>query len=76
LFRGDKSRSQRGLGLGLSLVKAIVEAHKGRVEVSSTVGEGSEFRIYLPMEQMVATSSLGVIEEKQNIPTGVTSVMG
>jgi len=48
LYRGDKSRSQRGLGLGLSLVKAFVEAHRGRVEVASKVGEGSEFTVYLP----------------------------
>jgi signal transduction histidine kinase len=57
LFRGDKSRSQRGLGLGLSLVKAIVEAHKGRVEVSSKPGEGSEFRVYLPIENSVAETA-------------------
>jgi signal transduction histidine kinase len=37
LYRGDKSRSQRGLGLGLSLVKAVVEAHGGKVAVSSEV---------------------------------------
>jgi len=48
LYRGDKSRSQRGLGLGLSLVKAVVEAHGGRVLVSSVVGKGSEFTVSLP----------------------------
>ncbi|MDA8090071.1 MAG: HAMP domain-containing sensor histidine kinase [Nitrospiraceae bacterium] len=48
LYRGDKSRSQRGLGLGLSLVKAIIQAHKGHVEVSSVSGEGSVFTVYIP----------------------------
>jgi len=48
LYRGDKSRSQRGLGLGLSLVKAVVEAHRGRVSVSSEPGSGSEFTVVLP----------------------------
>ena len=47
LYRGDKSRSQRGLGLGLSLVKAVVEAHRGQVFVTSKVGEGSEFVVTL-----------------------------
>lgn len=48
LYRGDKSRSQRGLGLGLSLVKAIVRAHGGHVKVSSKPGAGSVFTVYLP----------------------------
>jgi len=48
LYRGDKSRSQRGLGLGLSLVKAVVEAHSGKVTVSSQVNQGSEFSVTLP----------------------------
>jgi signal transduction histidine kinase len=48
LYRGDKSRSEHGLGLGLSLVKAIVQAHKGHVDVSSISGVGSSFYIYLP----------------------------
>lgn len=50
LFRGDKSRSQRGLGLGLSLVKAIVEAHGGKVEVISKPNIGSTFKIYIPSD--------------------------
>jgi signal transduction histidine kinase len=50
LHRGNKSRSQRGLGLGLSLVKAIVQAHRGEVEVSSQLGRGSIFAVYLPHE--------------------------
>jgi len=49
LFRGDKSRSQRGLGLGLSLVKAFVEAHKGSVQASSQAGSGSVFTVLLPL---------------------------
>jgi signal transduction histidine kinase len=47
LYRGDKSRAEHGLGLGLSLVKAIVEAHGGRVEVTSTPHQGSDFRVVL-----------------------------
>ena len=50
LYRGDKSRSQRGLGLGLSLVRAIVQAHGGRAEVKSQPGEGTEFTITIPAE--------------------------
>jgi signal transduction histidine kinase len=49
LYRGDKSRGQRGLGLGLSLVKAVVEAHGGKVTVQSAEGAGSEFSVSLPV---------------------------
>jgi signal transduction histidine kinase len=48
LYRGDKSRSQRGLGLGLSVVRAVVQAHHGTVTVQSKPGEGAEFAITLP----------------------------
>jgi signal transduction histidine kinase len=48
LYRGDKSRSQHGLGLGLSLVKAVVEAHHGRVTVASQEAGGAEFTVHLP----------------------------
>lgn len=50
LFRSDAAKSQKGLGLGLSFVKAICEAHKGRVYADSSPGRGAVFTIALPPE--------------------------
>lgn len=49
LYRADRSRSTRGLGLGLSLVKAIVEAHGGSVSATSAPGAGASFEVRLPI---------------------------
>jgi signal transduction histidine kinase len=49
LFRGDRSRSKPGLGLGLTLVRATVKNHKGTVEVSSTLNQGTTFTVNLPL---------------------------
>jgi heavy metal sensor kinase len=46
---GSRSRDQGGAGLGLSIVKSICDAHGARVEVSSTPGQGSLFRIRQPL---------------------------
>jgi len=51
LYRGDKSRHEKGLGLGLSLVKAVVQAHRGQVSVDSRPDQGSVFTITLPARQ-------------------------
>lgn len=45
LYRGTQLGNQRGLGLGLSLARAIIEAHNGTIEVSSVVGNGSTFKV-------------------------------
>lgn len=52
LYRGDKSRSTQGMGLGLSLVKAIAEAHHGRIALSSsdTPPSGCCFTLTLPLQ--------------------------
>ena len=50
-YRVDKARSRDmgGTGLGLAIVKHIAQIHGGRVSVESTVGQGSTFRIHLPL---------------------------
>jgi signal transduction histidine kinase len=50
LYRGDQSRSQRGLGLGLSVVKAIAEAHGGHVAVMNHAAGGAVFSVELPFK--------------------------
>ncbi|MFW2368822.1 MAG: sensor histidine kinase, partial [Desulforhopalus sp.] len=49
LYRGDRSRSQQGLGLGLNYVQAVVAAHGGSVSVSSRLHRGSRFEVRLPL---------------------------
>ena len=47
-YQGDYSRATGGNGLGLAMVKRIIDLCFGRIEVDSQKGEGTDFRIYLP----------------------------
>jgi two-component system phosphate regulon sensor histidine kinase PhoR len=46
--KNPKTRQVIGTGLGLSLVKGLVEAHRGAVEVESRLGAGTTFRVKIP----------------------------
>ncbi len=48
LYRGDASRSQRGLGLGLTMVRAVAEAHGGSASVDDAPGGGARFLLRFP----------------------------
>lgn len=52
-YRASKGlvHDTKGTGLGLSLVKHIIEAHKGRIEIESQPGEGSLFRLLIPLNK-------------------------
>ncbi len=49
-YQGNASHSSEGSGLGLPLVKRIIEIHKGTITVKSEIGEGSTLRIEIPKE--------------------------
>lgn len=57
-FRGASASDKGGHGLGLFLVKHIMDAHEGCVEFDSVVGQGSRFRLVFPIRARAADSSV------------------
>ena len=49
LFKPFQTTKKKGLGIGLFHTKLIVEAHRGKIEVNSQPGKGTEFRVVLPI---------------------------
>jgi signal transduction histidine kinase len=49
--KNEQTRYIVGTGLGLPIVKGIIDAHNGRIEIESQVGQGSTFSVYIPIAQ-------------------------
>ncbi|MDF2614932.1 MAG: integral rane sensor signal transduction histidine kinase [Clostridia bacterium] len=68
MYRGDKSREKHeGSGLGLTIVKRIIELHKGKIDIESTEGKGTKVTVIIPIEELGNTPG--------NIGTKVKSYM-
>ncbi len=56
------SRTVGGSGLGLSIVRGIVDRHRGRIEVESELGKGSSFRIFLPQHKAIISGPISDLD--------------
>ncbi|HEX8872444.1 MAG TPA: ATP-binding protein [Candidatus Acidoferrum sp.] len=66
IFKPFFTTRREGTGLGLSLASGIVQAHGGKIDVSSAPGKGTQFKIWLPIERP-AKSQLPRVSQRQRV---------
>jgi PAS domain S-box-containing protein len=77
--QGSQSRKVGGLGLGLYIVKQIVDAHEGNIRVESEPGYGSSFIVYLPLklgaEEPVPNKKILIVEDDSDVVEALTQLL-
>jgi signal transduction histidine kinase/CheY-like chemotaxis protein len=63
----SKINLKKGIGLGLSITKKLVDLHHGRIIISSKLGEGSVFSVYIPCKQIIPKPTILPDTESLNI---------
>ncbi len=69
IFKPFFTLKEKGFGLGLSLVKKIVDLHKGRIEVESETGKGTVFSLFLPLNQPEVKPTVEEIRRSETVNT-------
>lgn len=68
-------RTYKGTGLGLALIKQLVEIHRGKIEVESVVGQGSSFTVIIPNQYLPGASPKPTVITKASDNTGKTIIL-